>query len=344
MGETAIVDIDGEVVRTRLWRGGVVEMDNFPLADLSGHRSDETALIWVDLCQPSAQMMSRLAEEFDLGPLAVEDATAPGERPKATRRDGRFFVTVYDTAFLTADAEDLDLQDSRLRRSRISIFVLSNGIITIRPDDGVDMEAVTARWHEERHLLPAGASALLHGLLDVVVDGHQATADVFDETVEDLEDELFAVESDNRSVQQRNYRVRKELVEFRRVVVPMREVLTAILRYRVETGARPELNASYEDLNDHVVHVSEAIESLREMSGSIFETNLALQNARLNTVMKKLTGWAAIIAVPTAVTGWFGQNVPYPGSDEVSGLITSAVVIVVAAVLLYVLFRRKDWI
>ncbi len=338
------MDTEGEEVRTRLWRDGVVVTDDFPLADLSEHRLDETALIWVDLCRPSAQLMEQLAEEVGLDAFTVEDATAPGERPKATRRDGSFFVTVYDTDFLAPGVGDLDPQDSRLRRSRISIFMLPNGIVTIRPDDGVNMEMVIARWHEERHLLPAGAGALLHGLLDVVVDGHQATADAFDEMVEDLEDELFADNSDNRAVQQRNYRVRKELVEFRRVVVPMREVLTAILRYRVETGERPELNASYEDLNDHVVHVGEAIESLREMSGSIFETNLALQNARLNTVMKKLTGWAAIIAVPTAVTGWFGQNVPYPGSDEVSGLITSAVVIVVAATALYVLFRRKDWI
>lgn len=335
---------DGEEVRTRLWRDGAVVLDDFPLADLSEHRQDGTALLWVDLCRPGTALMAQLAEELGLDALAVEDAIAPGERPKATRRGGRLFVTVYDAVLTNPDLDELAVQDSRLKRSRISIFVLPNGIVTIRPDDGVDVQRVLARWDEQRDLLPEGPGALLHGLLDVVVDRHQETADLFDEIVERLEDQLFADNSSNREVQQKNYRVRKELVEFRRVVVPMREVLTAILRYRVETGRRPGLDASYEDLNDHVVHVAEATESLREMSSSIFETNLALQDARLNTVMKKLTGWAAIIAVPTAVTGWFGQNVPYPGFDSVSGLIASVVIILGVGVGLYVLFRRKDWI
>lgn len=335
---------DGEVVRTRLWREGAVALRGFPLADLSEHRLDPAALLWVDLCRPGAALMADLAQELGLDAFAVEDATVPGERPKATRRSGRLFVTVYDIGFDRSQQEELAAKDSRLRRSQVSIFVLANGIVTIRPDDGVDMGQVVERWEQEPELLRLGPSALLHGLLDVVVDGHQAAADRFDELIEDLEERLFADNSNTPDIQQANYRVRKELVEFRRVVAPMREVLTAILRYRVETGRHPELDAPYEDLNDHVVHVGEATESLREMSASIFETNLALQDARLNTVMKKLTGWAAIIAVPTAVTGWFGQNVPYPGFSQISGLIASIVIILGFAVGLYVLFRRKDWI
>ena len=334
-------------VRTRLWRGGVVELDDFPLADLSEHREDLQALLWVDLCRPGASLMAQLAEELGLDALAVEDAIGPGERPRASRRDGLFFVTVYDTTFIGPDGAartDLDPQHSRLQRSRISIFVLPNGIVTIRPDDGVGMDVVLQRWAEQRELLAFGAGALLHGLLDVVVDGHQAAADRFDELVDEIEDELFADNSDNRAVQRKNYRMRKELMEFRRVVMPMREVLTAILRHRVEVGAPAELGPHFEDLNDNVVHVSEETESLREMTGSIFETNLALQDARLNTVMKKLTGWAAIIAVPTAVTGWFGQNVPYPGFSHHSGLIQSVVLIVVRSGALYGWLRSKDWI
>lgn len=338
------MDTDREEVRTRLWRDGVLAIDNFPLADLSEHRRDSSALLWVDICRPSAALMAELSQELGLDPLLVEDATAEGERPKATRRDGLLFVTVYDTDFERPDMAGLAAQESRLRRSRISIFALPNAVVTVRPDDGIDMDEVVGRWEAQPDLLQLGTGALLHGLLDVIVDRHQATVDRFDDLVEDVEEQLFEDNSDTREVQRENYRVRKELVEFRRVVVPMREVMAVVFRYRTETGRLQELDASYEDLNDHVVHVGEATESLREMSGSIFETNLALQDARLNTVMKKLTGWAAIIAVPTAVTGWFGQNVPYPGSDEVSGLITSAVVIVVAATALYVLFRRKDWI
>ena len=110
--------------------------------------------------------------------------------------------------------------------------------------------------------------------------------------------------------------MRRDLVDLRRVVLPMREVINAVLRHRKDIHAASELDPWYDDLYDHVLRVSEWTESLRDLISAIFETNLSLQDARLNNVMKKLTAWAAIIAVPTAVTGYFGQNVPsrvHPG-------------------------------
>jgi magnesium transporter len=106
----------------------------------------------------------------------------------------------------------------------------------------------------------------------------------------------------------------------------------------------PELDPLYADLYDHVLRASEWTESLRDMITTIFETNLSLQDARLNTVMKKLTGWAAIIAVPTAITGYFGQNVPYPGFQSTAGFVASSSLMVVLMVVLYVVFRRRDWL
>jgi magnesium transporter len=134
-------------------------------------------------------------------------------------------------------------------------------------------------------------------------------------------------------------------VELRRVILPMREVVNAVQRHRTEgNGHRSELDGWYSDLYDHVLRASEWTESLRDMITTVFETNLSLQDARLNTVMKKLTGWAAIIAVPTAVTGWFGQNIPYPGFARSSGLWASAIVIIVMAGTLFVVFKRRSWI
>src|SRR6202000_718649 len=112
------------------------------------------------------------------------------------------------------------------------------------------------------------------------------------------------------------YRIRRDLVDLRRVVLPMREVVNAVLRYRQSIHGASELTSWYDHLYDHVLRAAEGTESLRDMITTMFETNLSLQDARLNTVMKKLTSWAAIIAVPTAVTGYFGQNVPYPGLGE----------------------------
>jgi len=125
----------------------------------------------------------------------------------------------------------------------------------------------------------------------------------------------------------------------------MREVVNAVQRHHADDTAKAgELDGWYADLYDHVLRASEWTESLRDMVTTVFETNLSLQDARLNTVMKKLTGWAAIIAVPTAVTGWFGQNVAYPGFGQRSGLIASTVVITALASALYVAFRRRNWL
>jgi magnesium transporter len=138
--------------------------------------------------------------------------------------------------------------------------------------------------------------------------------------------------------------VRKDLVELRRVVLPMREVISSVLRNRRDLNARRELDPYYDELYDHVLRASEWTESLRDMVTTIFETNLSLQDARLNTVMKKLTSWAAIIAVPTAVTGYFGQNIPYPGFGREWGFVLSCLVIALGAGLLYVGFKRRDWL
>ena len=113
---------------------------------------------------------------------------------------------------------------------------------------------------------------------------------------------------------------------------------------RMDAKTAPELDPVYADLYDHVLRASEWTESLRDMVTTVFETNLSMQDARLNVVMKKLTGWAAIIAVPTAITGFYGQNVAYPGIDTVGGFVTSSAVIVLLVIVLFVMFRKRDWL
>jgi magnesium transporter len=149
-------------------------------------------------------------------------------------------------------------------------------------------------------------------------------------------------------------------VELRRVVLPMREVVLSLNRRR-DSHAESEngngnkqsttpsmtgtaLDGWYDDLYDHSLRAAEWTESLRDMISSLFETNLSLQDARLNTIMKKLAGWAAIIAVPTAVTGWFGQNVPYLGFAQPIGVAMSLAMIIGGSLALYLVFRKYDWI
>ena len=138
--------------------------------------------------------------------------------------------------------------------------------------------------------------------------------------------------------------MRKDLVDLRRVVLPMREVVNSIQHRRLDSETSPELDPHFADLYDHVLRASEWTESLRDMVTTVFETNLSLQDARLNNVMKKLTGWAGIVAVPTAITGFYGQNVIYPGSQTVGGFVASTAIIVVLVIVLYVMFKKRDWL
>ena len=149
----------------------------------------------------------------------------------------------------------------------------------------------------------------MHGLLDVVVDSHFAAVEALDDCIEAIEDQLFDGKSPKGSFQRRTFQMRRDLVNLRRVAPSMRQVVNSIQHHRLHPEAARELDPLYADLYDHLLRVSEWTESLRDMISTVFETNLSLQDARLNTVMKRLTGSAAIIAVPTAITGYYGQNV-----------------------------------
>ena len=325
-------------VRGRVWKSGEPQ-DGFSFEEISDYLADEEALVWADVYAPDHAALAALAAELRLNIWAVEDATAPKERTKATVYRTHTFFTVYAVQTVAAQ----DDTTSTLVKHRISGFVLPRGLITVRLPPAFDMDQVSERFDElggQEH----GVGALVHGLLDVVVDGHFEAVQTLDDGIESLEDELFADGGPRHGLQRRTFRLRKDLVDLRRVVLPMREVVSAIQHRRMDARTSPELDPLYADLYDHVLRASEWTESLRDMVTTVFETNLSLQDARLNTVMKKLTGWAAIIAVPTAVTGFYGQNVDYPGINTAAGFIVSSVVIVLLVAVLYVMFRRRDWL
>jgi magnesium transporter len=334
-------------LRSIAWdRQGQVIARDFPFEEISDYLARDDALTWVGLCEPDHEELTGLADELSLEPLAVEDALARVERPKALRYASHTFFTVYATRFPAADEPELrdaDDLDSRLELAKVSAFVFPHGLVTVSAPD-FNIDAVVDRWQDSPDLLGYGVSSLVHGLLDEVVDSHFDAVQDLDDAIESLEDGLFDETARGSEVQRATYRLRKDLVQLRRVVLPMREVVNGVLRHRRDAGSPAALDASFDDLYDHVLRVTEWTESLRDMVSAMFETNLSLQDSRLNNVMKKLTSWAAIIAVPTAVTGYFGQNVPYPGYGRWWGFILSLGVMAVASGILYILFKRRNWL
>lgn len=329
-----------------VWEHGHPPARHVDPATLVESLLDEDTIVWADLLDPTPEQLRELMLRLGVSGTAVEDALAPHERAKVTAHENHLFFTVYATHLAdTTVAAHADGR-SHLDVRRISGIVLPRGLVTIRitgPDGGAfDMSTVVRRWEEARDLISQGSGALVHGLFDDVVDGHFDTIQALDDALEDLEETLFAERRTGNDFVRTTYGIRKDLVALRRVVLPMREVVTALMRHRGRTGG--PLDAWFDDLYDHVLRASEWTESLRDMVTSVFETNLSLQDARLNTIMKQLAAWAAIIAVPTAVTGWFGQNVPYPGFQQSSGLWMSIVAIIVLSVALYWVFKRRDWL
>lgn len=323
-------------VRTRLWRNGTLEAENFPLERFSDYLDQPDCVVWADVLRPDHETLLLLANELRLDEHAVEDAVSANERPKVVRYATHFFLTAY----AVGPHEDL----SEVALGRVSAFSVQRGVVTVRLDDCLDIDAVIRRWDDNADLIKFGPRAILYGLLDELVDRYFDVMQNLDDATEDIEDLLFAEDSGaEQTVSRRTFELRRAAVQMRRVIVPMRDAI-AMIMHRATNDNVPELVPYYEDLYDHIVRAAEWTDQLRDTVSSIFETNMQLNDTRMNVVMKKLTAWAAIIAVPTAITGYFGQNVPYPGFDKVWGFWLSAVLIVGIGLALYVWFRRSDWI
>src|ERR1700683_1766476 len=306
------------------------------LADISEYLKDPAAVVWLDLRDPDREDLNVLSAEFGLHPVAVEDAVFLHERPKLDRYRSHLYLACY--------AVHLDTDTGELAMSELGAFITPRALITVRKDDGLDIGSIVGYWDASPHLAKYGVGFLLYGLLDHVVDGHFAAVQVLDDAIEGLEDRLFADDRKlDHEVQRRSFELRKSLVILRRVVLPMREVVNSLMRRDLRVVTEP-LHPYYQDIYDHVLRATEWTESLRDLVTTILETNLTIQGNRMNIITKKVTSWAAIIAVPTLVTGVYGMNVPYPGFGQAWGVGVAFLIMVVLAVVLYVAFRRNDWL
>lgn len=320
--------------RTRLYRKGALQAEDFPVSDVSDHLADHSAVVWFDLCEPTEADLASISEELGLHELAIEDAVHEHQRPKLDRYKSHLFVTAYSVALNTVTGE-LDTHE-------VAVFLTPNALVTVRKDPGFDIDEVVRRW-DNADVAAVTTGFLFYGLLDYVVDTHFEAVQSLDSQIEILEDQLFEDDPRDKDMQRRTFELRKSLVLLRRVVLPMREVVNTLMRRDLNV-VDPDLMPYFQDVYDHVLRATEWTESLRDLVTTILETHLTVRGNRLNVIMKQVTSWAAIIAVPTAVTGFYGQNVPYPGFGHLTGFWASTVIMLGLSGLLYVIFRRKGWL
>jgi magnesium transporter len=324
-----------KIARTRAYRGGELVAEDFPVANVSDHLSHADTVVWVDLCAPDTVDLKAVAEELGLHELAVEDAIERSQRPKLDHYKTHDFLSMY--------AVWLNKKTGELETSELAAFLTPTALVTVRKDERFAVQGVVDRWDAATDLARHQVGFLVYGLVDFVVDGYFETVQDLDGEIEKLEDLLFDERSRDIDVQRRSFELRKSLVQLRKLVLPMREVVNTLMRRDVRSIAH-EMMPYFQDVYDHVLRATEWTESLRDLVTTILETNLTIQGNRLNVISKQVTSWAAIIAVPTAITGFYGQNVPYPGFAAYHGFIVSTALIVVLSVGLYIVFRRKGWL
>jgi magnesium transporter len=321
-------------VHTRVYRDGRVVEQHFPLADVSERLGIPDTTVWIDLCGPSEAQLQLLAPSLGLHELALEDVLSR-QRPKLDR---------YDThLFLSCQAARVDVDAGRLDEAEVDVFIGRRWLITVRKNPAFQIEPVLERWDRSSDLAVNGVGFLLYGLLDVVVDSYFDATQRFDEFYELISEGMFAQQRLDPLRQRQWFDMTRALFRFHRMVVPMREVCGSLVR-REHDSVPEALSPYFQDVYDHVAGVIDDLDSLREVASTILETDVSLRDHRQNVVMKQVSSWAAILAVPTLVTGYYGMNVPYPGSGEAVGVVTSAGVMIVACIVLYHLFRRNHWL
>jgi magnesium transporter len=321
-------------VRTRVYRAGALDDEDFPLSDVARHLGTD-GLVWVDFVQPSADQLTELADELGLHELAIEDALAPHERSKIDRYPTHLFLTCHAVHFRP--------EDRHLETTEVDAFVGDRWVVTVRASDEYDIGPVLRRWDEAPDLVTSGPGALVYTLLDDIVDRYFDALGRFDAYYDEVSDGVFS-EHPLRVDQQREwFETRRALSKFHRLVLPLREALSGLVRRQHDIVA-PVMQPYWQDLYDHVIVVSESTDSLRDLVSSLVDANLSLRDYRQNVVMKKVSSWAAIVAAPTLVTGFYGMNVPFPGSGETAGVVVSSLLVVGVSVALYVIFRRRDWL
>ena len=324
--------------RTRLYEGGGLVAEGFPAEEIPARLAQHPkAVVWLDLFDPDERDLRAVAAEFNIHELAVEDAVHDHQRPKLDRYPGHLFMNVYAVEVATEGDRP------RLTKAEISSFLIDRALITVRKSPS-DTDRYVERWDRDPELAAGdGVSYLVYGLLDVVVDGHLAAAHALDEAMDRIEDIILEEGGAPRPVILYGFELRKTLAALRRAVAPMPDLIAQLMRADSQLVGQ-HLEPYYRDVDDHARRATEVIDHARERINGLLEADLTEQSNQLNAVTRKLAAWAAIIAVPTALTGYFGQNLPYPGYEKWWGFVLSAVLITGSAGGLYWYLKRQEWL
>ncbi|MFJ4785034.1 magnesium and cobalt transport protein CorA [Streptomyces sp. NPDC088794] len=337
------------IVQAALYRDGVRVSAPDSLADTFRElREQSSGMAWIGLARPTEGELLSLAAEFDLHPLAVEDALEAHQRPKLERYGDTLFVVLRAARYLDA-LEEVDFGE-------LHVFVGPDFVITVRHGAAPDLSAVRQRMEETPELLKLGPEAVLYAILDAVVDGYAPVVSGVQNDIDEIETEVFRGDP---AVSRRIYELSREMVEFQRATRPLVGMLHGLIAGFSKYDTDEELQRYLRDVADHVTHTSERVDVFRQALSDILTVNATLvtqqQNAEMralaeagfeqNEEIKKISSWAAILFAPTLVGTIYGMNFRHmPELHWALGYPFAIVLMAVVCTSLYVIFKRRDWL
>ncbi len=289
--------------------------------------------VWVGLHEPDEPLLEKLQEEFDLHDLAIEDAHHAHQRTKIEAYGDSLFIVVQ-TAQLVA---------GQLAFGETHIFFGPRYLVTVRHGASLSYAPARRTCEHSPDLLALGPSYGLYGVLDFIVDNLLPIVRDFREELQALEQDIFA-ETFNRETVKRLYDMQRDLMTLRLAVAPMQDVISQLVRLHPNL-IPDDLRAYFRDVYDHVFRVNESVGAMREMLGATININLSLVTFGQNEVMKKLAGWAAMLAAPTLITSWYGMNFHnMPELDKPWAYPTMIVLVIAVVGGIFTWLRKSRWL
>ncbi|MFJ3301618.1 magnesium and cobalt transport protein CorA [Streptomyces sp. NPDC086549] len=334
--------LGSSVVNCVTYRDGVRVPGGGDLVDaVERVRKQGDGFVWLGLHEPTDREFAGIAELFDLHPLAVEDAVEAHQRPKLERYGETLFAVLKTVCYV--EHEQLTATSEVVDTGEIMVFVGHDFVITVRHGRHGSLGPLREELESDPQQLAKGPAAVLHAIADHVVDDYLNVTDSVQADIDQVETDVFA-ENGARADPGRIYQLKRELLELKRAVVPLARPVEDLATRPIRV-VDPEIQAYFRDVLDHLMRAKEQIASFDELLNSILQAHLAQVTVAQNEDMRKITAWAAVIAVPTMVCGVYGMNFDHmPELHWRFGYPLVIGVISVACLVLYRGFRRNGWL
>jgi magnesium transporter len=325
------------IVDCALYAGGRRHPEQLHVDDaLESCRAADDTFVWIGLHEPTPEEFDQVASEFELHPLAVEDAIKAHQRSKLEHYGDALFM-VFKTARYDDDRERIDF-------SEIQMFAGDRFVITVRHGQASALSPVRQELEADPERLALGPIAVVHAILDRVVDDYRPVLDGLDQDIVEIEAEVFAPERTNPA--ERIYKLRRQVLDMYRNVEPLIEPLE-----RLQSGKHPfgaadvELGPYFRDIHDHLRREVARIEIQRDLLSEVLNVNLTHVSVQQNEDMRRISGWVAIAATPTLLAGVWGMNFEHmPELDEWWGYPMALVVMAATSLVLFRVLRSRHWI